>query len=149
MSSPGANRLGGLAESPRPVYFTAMRRMPADQFSIGIARLMADMKSERVVVLDLREISSITDFTVIGTGTSERQIRAVAERIVEFGKSVGDRPIGVAGLEAARWVLVDFFDVVAHVFAPAQREYYDLELLWGDAPQVEWGRVVPPPIGTT
>ena len=113
----------------------------ARQFAIEIARLASDQKSEAVIALDLRALNSITDFTVIGTGTSERQIRAVADSVIEFGRKMGQKPFGVCGYENAAWIIVDFVDVVLHLFARAYREYYDLELLWGDAPRVEWTRL--------
>lgn len=112
----------------------------ARQFAIEIARIAADNKSEDVVAFDLRGISPVTDFTVIGTGTSERQMRAVADTIVEYGKKVSERVYGVSGTENATWIILDFVTVVVHLFAAPYREYYDLELLWGDAPQISWVR---------
>lgn len=125
-----------------------MRERTADQFAIDLGRLAADLKSENVIVLDLRGISSVTDFAVIATGTSERQIRAVADRLVAFARTVGERPFGVAGAEFAKWVVIDFVDVVVHLFAAAQREYYDLELLWGDAPRLSLNLEDTPPVRT-
>ncbi len=109
-------------------------------FAIDVARLVSDYKSENVIALDLRGISSVTDFTVIATGTSDRQIRGVSDRVIEFGKNQGQRPYGVSGFEGAQWVVLDFVDVVVHLFSASYREYYDLELLWGDAPRLEWSR---------
>jgi ribosome-associated protein len=80
------------------------------------------------------------DYTVIATGTSQRQIRAVADAVVSYGKKVGEIPFGRCGDENAAWVVVDYVDVVFHVFAPSYRQYYDLELLWGDVPRLEWLR---------
>lgn len=108
--------------------------------AIELARIAYDNKSEDVTVLDLREIIPVTDCVVICTGTSDRQMRTVAEAVIEYGKRLGDRPLGVAGLDNAAWILVDYVDVVFHIFAQAYRDYYDLELLWGDAPRVEWAR---------
>ncbi len=110
------------------------------QFAIELARIAHDLKSEDLTALDLRGINAVTDFTVIATGTSERQIRAVAEQVIEYGKRVGQRPFGYCGFENAAWVIVDFVDVVFHIFSKPYREYYDLELLWGDAPRIEWAR---------
>jgi ribosome-associated protein len=110
------------------------------QFAIELARIAHDHKSENLIALDLRGINAVTDFTVIGTGTSERQIRAVAEQVIEYGKRVGQRPYGDCGFENAAWVIVDYVDVVFHIFAKPYRDYYDLELLWGDAPRIEWAR---------
>jgi ribosome-associated protein len=109
-------------------------------FTIELARLAHDNKSEDVVAMDLRGISSVTDFVVICTGTSVRQMRSVADRAIEYGKRIGERPFGISGYDAGTWVLIDFIDVVLHVFARPHREYYDLELLWGDAPRLEWRR---------
>ena len=67
-------------------------------------------------------------------------MRAVTDRMLEYGRRVGERPYGVSGYEGGTWILVDFVDVVVHVFLGPYREYYDLELLWGDAPRVEWLR---------
>ncbi|MFQ5493885.1 MAG: ribosome silencing factor [Phycisphaerae bacterium] len=112
----------------------------AIQFAIELARISQETRSEDVVVLDLRGISPVTDVVVICTGTSDRQIRTAADRVVEYGKRVGELPYGRCGYEHAAWVLVDFVDVVFHVFSRAYRDYYDLELLWGDAPRVDWVR---------
>jgi ribosome-associated protein len=107
---------------------------------VELARISHDNKSEDVAVLDLRGISSVTDFVVIATGTSDRQGRAVADRVIEYGKKMGERPFGFSGYESAAWILLDYVDVVFHIFGRAYREYYDLELLWGDAPRVKWTR---------
>ena len=110
------------------------------QFAIEVARLAQDYKAEDVVALDLRGISPVTDFVVICTGTSDRQMRSVIDAVKEYGKKVGERPYGVAGYDNATWILIDFVDVILHVFTSTHRPYYDLELLWGDAPRVDWSR---------
>lgn len=110
------------------------------QFAVELARVAEDNKCEDVVVLDLRGISGVCDFVVIGTGTSARQIRAVGEAVREYGKKLGQFPYGYAGEENAVWLVIDYVDVVVHVFAKPYRSYYDLELLWGDAPRVSWLR---------
>lgn len=110
------------------------------QFAIEIARLASDNKSEHIVALDMRGRSAVTDFTIICTGTSDRQRRALADHAKDFGKKLGQRPIGICGYESGNWIIVDFVDVVLHVFSKSHREYYDLELLWGDAPRIEWTR---------
>ena len=112
----------------------------ARQLAIELARITDELKCDDVTVMDLRGISPVTDFTVIATGTSDRQMRAVTDRILEYGKTVGERPFGVSGYATGTWILIDFVDVVVHVFARAHREYYDLELLWGDAPRPDWVR---------
>lgn len=92
------------------------------------------------MILDLRGLSSITDYFVIGTGTSDRQIRAVADHLRKDSKERGILPLGVDGIEYGHWVLIDFIDVVVHIFSPDYRRLYDLELLWGDGARVEWQR---------
>ena len=87
--------------------------------------------------MDLRGLSGVTDFFVICTGTSERQMRAVAERITEHGSGLGYRLFGRAGEQTAQWILLDFVDVVVHIFDGTRRAYYDLEMLWGDAPKID------------
>ncbi len=131
---------GWIAMQTNLRYSAVVRNHSAQQFATELAQIAHDNKSEEVIALDLREISSVTDFVVICTGTSERQMRAVADRIVEYGKKVGERPYGVAGYDSAAWVLLDYVDVVFHIFSRPYRAYYDLELLWGDAPRVEWAR---------
>ncbi|MGB2987981.1 MAG: ribosome silencing factor [Phycisphaerae bacterium] len=110
------------------------------QFVIELARIAQDNKSEDVIALDLRGISPVTDFVIICTGTSDRQMRAVVDKIIEYGKKVGERPYGSSGYESAAWILLDYVDVVFHVFSRPYREYYDLELLWGDAPRIDLAR---------
>lgn len=110
------------------------------QFAIELAQVAHDHKSEDIIALDLTGISAVMDYTVIATGTSQRQIRAVADAIIEYAKKVGERPYGFCGYDNAAWIVVDYVDVVLHIFAPSYRQYYDLELLWGDAPKLEWTR---------
>ena len=112
----------------------------AQALAVELARICHDNKGEEVTVMDLRGLSSVTDFTVICTGTSARQMQAVADKLVEYAKRVGEKPYGISGLEASTWILIDFVDVVVHVFAAPYRSYYDLELLWGDAPRINWLR---------
>jgi len=107
-------------------------------FARQVARIAADHRAEDVVILDLRGLSAIADFFVIATGTSDRQMRAVAEAVEEYGSTMGQRVYGRCGYESATWVLVDYVDVVVHIFDKERRQYYDLELLWGDAPRVSW-----------
>ncbi len=112
----------------------------AHQFAIEVARIAHDHKSEDIVALDLRGISPVTDYVVIGTGTSNRQMQSVVNAVMEYGRKVGERPYGVSGYENATWILLDYVDVILHVFGRPYRAYYDLELLWGDAPRLEWVR---------
>lgn len=108
------------------------------QLAIELARIADGDRCEDIVVLDLRGLSPVTDFFVVASGTSDRQMRTAAEHIVEYGKRIGDRHYSITGMDTANWILVDYVHVVVHVFTPQHREYYDLELLWGDAPRIEW-----------
>lgn len=93
--------------------------------------------AERVVVLDLQEHTPVTDYFVIASGTNRIQIRTITEAVEESLRAVGERPGRAEGREGGGWVLLDFGDVVVHIFAPHEREYYNLERLWGDAPILE------------
>jgi ribosome-associated protein len=88
------------------------------------------------MVLNVSELTTMADYFVICSGNSERQVQAVAEALIETAERSGRAPLGIEGLHGARWVLVDFGDVIAHVFTPDERAYYRLERLWGDAPVV-------------
>lgn len=87
------------------------------------------------VVLDLRRLSDATDFFLVVSGTSDTHVRAIAEGVVETLQTQGVRPHHIEGLPQGRWVLLDFVDFVVHVFHPTLRAFYQLEGLWGDAPQ--------------
>ena len=97
---------------------------------------LSDLKAQDVVVLDLRGLSDATDFFVIATGTSDMHVRAVADHVVEAMAGAGVRPHHAEGLSQGRWALLDFVDIVVHVFHPSQRDFYQLERLWSDAPRV-------------
>ncbi|MFW6201058.1 MAG: ribosome silencing factor [Gemmatimonadota bacterium] len=98
------------------------------------AELVLDRKARDVVCLDLRGLSSATDYFLVASGTSDLHVRAIAEHTIEELKRAGVRPDHVEGLRGGRWVLIDYIDFVVHVFHPAAREFYQLERLWGDAP---------------
>ena len=110
------------------------------QFTIEAARILSDDKCEDVIILDLRGKSSVTDYFVIATGTSDRQMSATADHIDEHAHKIGLRLFKNKRLDSEVWVLMDYIDVVIHIFDGEHREYYDLELLWGDAPKVDWAR---------
>lgn len=110
------------------------------EFANRVAVIADENRAEDVVILDLRGICAVADYFVIATGTSERQMRAVADQIEAFGQTVGQRPYGISGYDSATWLLLDYVDVVIHLFEESRRKYYDLELLWGDAPRINWQR---------
>jgi ribosome-associated protein len=101
---------------------------------VQVAELALDRKAEEVVAMDLRGISSATDFFVMATGNSDVQVKAIAKHVMEELSKAGVKPLHVEGMDRARWVLMDFVDFVVHVLHPSAREFYQLELLWGDAP---------------
>jgi ribosome-associated protein len=105
----------------------------AEVFALAAARLAAERHCTNIVVLDLKGKSPATDYFVIVTGTSNRQMRSVADEISQAARERGLQRFGRAGYEQGRWILLDYIDVVIHIFDAEYRDYYDLELLWGDA----------------
>jgi len=105
----------------------------------GLCREFADnRKAENIVILDVRKVSSVTDFFVIASGTSEPHLRAIVEEITgRVRDEVGQRPRAVDGTVRGAWVVLDYFDVIVHVMRQDVRERYDLEGLWGDAAPVK------------
>ena len=103
-----------------------------------LCRELADSKkAENIVVLEVRELSSVTDYFVICTGTSEPHLRAIVDEITEkLREEHAVRPRAMDGTLQTAWVVLDFFDVIVHVMRADVREHYDLEGLWGDAPRV-------------
>ena len=106
--------------------------MPSEQIQARVVAAMEDGKAEDIRVLDVRGMTDITDFMVVASGTSDRHVKAVADRVLEALKADGFRPIGVEGEEEGDWVLLDYGDVVAHVMRRSTREFYDLERLWSE-----------------
>jgi ribosome-associated protein len=111
----------------------AKKQEGARVFAVAAAQVADERHCSDIVVLDLKGKSPATDYFVIATGTSDRQMRTVADEICEAAKGQGMQRFGRAGYEQARWILLDFVDVVIHIFDTEYRDYYDLELLWGDA----------------
>lgn len=91
-------------------------------------------KAEDLVVIDLRDIADFSDYFIVCTGQADTQVRALADAVIEGLKSEGHRPWQVEGYDTRKWVLIDFVDVVVHIFQPEARQFYALERLWGDAP---------------
>ncbi len=96
--------------------------------------LAVERNARDPLLLDLRGLSDASDFFLIASGDSDVHVRSIAEHITEALASEGIRPSGVEGQRTARWVLIDYIDLVVHVFHPVVREFYQLERLWGDAP---------------
>ena len=109
------------------------QKIQTEAFALAAARLAAERHCTDIVVLDLKGKSPATDYFVIATGTSDRQMRSVSDEICDTARQQGLQRFGRAGYEQGRWILLDFVDVVIHLFDEPCRDYYDLELLWGDA----------------
>jgi ribosome-associated protein len=103
-----------------------------------VARALDAMKAEDVLVLDVGEVSPITEVFVLATGSNARHVKALAEEAVAALKGLGARPVSVDGAEQGFWAVVDVGPVVIHLFQPRAREFYDLEMLWGDGKKIRW-----------
>lgn len=102
----------------------------------GVVQAVLDRKAEDLRVLHLAGVSDFTEFFLICTGTNQRQVQAIADAVVEEAKLAGARPLGVEGYNHGSWILVDYGDMVIHVFGSESRETYGLEKLWGDATDI-------------
>ena len=113
-----------------------------ERLATTIAAHAADKKAAYIVALDLREVAGYTDFFVIVSGNSDRQAKAIHDAIhLGLKKHEGVLPRRVEGLSEARWILMDYLDVVVHVFTPETRDFYRLESLWGDVPRRDFDPV--------
>lgn len=113
--------------------------VPGSQLLRAAAEAAAGKKASDLVGLDLSDLDGVADFFLICSGASEPQVRAIAEAVEEKLRAIGARPWHVEGREGRRWVLLDYVDLVVHVFHEKTREYYLLERLWGDARSVDLG----------
>lgn len=102
------------------------------------ATAIEDKQGRNVTLLDVSNLLGITDVFVIGSGSSQRQVRTLAQEVEGRLSAHGREPLHREGVEHSRWVLLDYGDVVVHLFDEETRAYYDLERLWGDAPRLEW-----------
>jgi ribosome-associated protein len=131
------------SEKPHPEKKPAERkprRPAARRLSGDVARAVRaalDKKAIDVVVLDLRKTPAFTDFFVLCSGASQRQVKAIADAVEEAMRTGKVRPAHIEGYDRAEWVLMDFFSFIVHVFTPQTREFYSLERLWGDAERIE------------
>lgn len=106
--------------------------------AVVCAQLAEEKKAEEIVIMDMRELSVVTDFFVVCTVQSKPQMKALMSALSVTMRNSSKRKFGVEGMEGASWVLCDYGDVIVHIFSPTARKYYDLEILWGDAPKVDW-----------
>ncbi|MDX1488783.1 MAG: ribosome silencing factor [Acidiferrobacterales bacterium] len=106
--------------------------MPAELLLHAIQDILADAKGREVRILDVRQITDITDYMIIVNGTSTRHVSAMTDKVIEGMRERGQRPLGVEGQDLGEWVLVDFGDVIVHLMRPQTRAFYNLEKLWGN-----------------
>jgi ribosome-associated protein len=126
------------SETNLPAFHPAVADLePTLARALECARAAIEKKAENVRVLDLTEVSSFTDYFVVCSGMSDRQVQAIADSVEGTLKALGHRLVSSEGYADGRWVLLDFGDVVVHVFLDALREYYDIENLWSEAPRVK------------
>ena len=110
----------------------------ARRFAVQAARLAANTNCQNVAVLDVSGVSPVTDFLVVATGTSPRQMQTVCDEAEEVGEAQDFKAFSRVGDDSSSWTCIDFVHVVLHVFSHDARSYYDLDGLWGDARPVEW-----------
>ncbi|MFQ5824970.1 MAG: ribosome silencing factor [bacterium] len=111
--------------------------MTSNYLAKKIANLSLEKKASNILILDLRPLTPITDFFVICTGTTNTQVKAISDHIFEELKKEKIRPWHIEGYSNQEWILVDYVNVVLHIFQPHKREFYGLERLWGDAKTLE------------
>lgn len=122
--------------APRPSPEQEARSL---QLALAAAQVAEDNRGEDIVVLDLRDLTSMFDYFVIASGTSRRQLHAMSDEIDHhLVKELGDRRLGQEGYQGSTWVLLDFGTVVVHLFEAETRGFYAIEKLWGEAPRVPW-----------
>jgi ribosome-associated protein len=113
------------------------RLMESDRAAMIAARAASEKKGSDIVLLDLRQLVSFTDYFVICTGVSNRQVQAISDAVEEQLRKEGKRPLHIEGYSNAEWILLDYGDLIVHVFSNTARHFYDLERLWRDAGRVK------------
>ena len=104
--------------------------MNSEQLSTLVVDALDDIKAQDIVCLDVRDMTTVTDYMVVAGGTSNRHVQALVENVAEKAREAGHRPIGIEGEEGGEWILLDLQDVLVHVMLPKVREFYNLEKLW-------------------
>jgi ribosome-associated protein len=120
-----------------PQVQTATSAAELDERILLALRAASEKKAIDVVILDLREVATFTDYFVITSGANERQVQAISDAVFETLKGSGSPPARVEGYKNAEWILLDFGDFIVHVFAEKARKFYDLERLWRNSKRVE------------
>lgn len=99
-----------------------------------VVKALEDVKGKDIITLDVSDLTDVMDTIIVATGTSNRQVKGLANNVMDDGKKADFRPIGIEGMETGEWVLVDYGDIVVHVMLPTTREFYELEKLWSVRP---------------
>ncbi len=116
---------------------SSVRLINALERALAAARVAEENRGRDVVVLDMRELTTMFDYFVLASGTSRRQLHAMSEEIDHaLEEGLGDRRLGIEGYDESRWILLDYGDVVIHLFEPEMRAYYAIEQLWGHAKRI-------------
>ncbi len=127
---------------------TGRNALDSREIAVAAARAAAEKKAEDVLALDVAELLVVTDCFVICSGRNDRQVKTIAEEVEDrLREDLGVKPIGREGVREARWILLDFGDVVVHIFQPSERDFYRLEKLWSDAPRLAFPEDVTGPTG--
>ena len=111
--------------------------MDIEEAALMAARAASDKKATDIVILDLRQIASFTEYFVICSGASNRQVQAISNEVEDRLRKSGKRPLHIEGYSSAEWILLDYGDFIVHVFTSSSRQFYDLERLWRDAARIE------------
>jgi len=127
-------------EAPSPTPFERDPNLKAREAAVEIARVLHDDKCSDIVVLDVTGLSHVSDYLVIASGTSDRQMQSSGSDAGQIAAKHGYPSYRRSTDDRTTWVLIDCVDVVVHIFEPNTRAHYDLEMLWGDAPHIEWER---------
>lgn len=108
--------------------------MNSEQLSQLVVDALEEVKGKDIVRLDVRDLTTVTDYMVVASGTSNRHVNALADAVAEKSKAAGQRPVGIEGESGSEWVLLDLGDTLVHVMLPRVREFYNLEKLWSLSP---------------
>ena len=111
--------------------------MNSEQLSELVVDALEEVKAQDIIKLDVSDMTTVTDYMVVASGTSNRHVKALADNVAEKAKEAGHRPAGIEGEEGSEWVLLDLGDTLVHVMLPRVREFYNLEKLWSLSPANE------------
>ena len=109
--------------------------MNSEQLSHLVVEALEEVKAQDIVKLDVRNLTTVTDYMVVASGTSNRHVKALADAVADRARIAGHKPAGVEGAEGSEWVLLDLHDTLVHVMLPRVREFYNLEKLWSLTPR--------------